>query len=335
MLAYAKIRFDLKDLLFIQARIYNSLLVNNWFVILALFFRTLSIRTGLALLWLISLLPYSVLMFCGRRLGGLMRLLISKRRKIAEINLTACFPDLDKAAIHKLVKQHFHALGMAFMEMGICWWWSDDRLRPLLHLDGFEHIENAHNEGKGVILLSAHFTDLEIGGRLLALKHKLHAVYRKHQTPYFEAFIKNRRALYTNGIIEKNNIRAMLKSLKNKQTVWYAPDQNFSGKNSILADFFGQPAPSNAATARLAKMTGAAVIPFVQFRREDGKGYNLKILPALENFPVGDDLVDANRINALFEQLIIQQPSHYYWVHRRFKNLPDQQADIYQLDKER
>lgn len=294
-----------------------------------MFFRTLSIRFGLALLWLVSFLPYPVLMFIGRRLGDVMRPLITKRRKVAQINLQLCFPELDENAIKALVKEHFQALGMAFMEMGMCWWWSDKRLQPFMHLQGFENLENALAQGKGVILLSAHFTTLEMGGRLLALEHKVDAVYRKHTTPYFEAFIKSRRANYAKDIIEKNNIRAMLKSLKKNRTVWYAPDQNFSGKNSVLSNFFNQAAPSNAATARLAKMSGAQVVPFVQYRRDDGKGYDLRILPALMDFPCNDDIQDADRINKIFEHFVIEQPSHYYWVHKKFKRRPEGLVDVY------
>lgn len=262
-----------------------------------------------------------------------MRLLVPGRRKIARINLELCFPDKSDSEINNLLIQHFRALGMAFMELGICWWWSDEKLNSLMNIEGIENIEKYQEEGNGIILLSAHFTTLEIGGRLLALRHKVDAVYRKHQTPYVEKFIKNKRAKYSNTVIEKNNIRGMIKSLRKNQTVWYAPDQNFSGKNSVLAHFFKQPAPSNAATARLAKMTSAPVVPFVQYRRKDGKGYNLRVLPAIKDFPSGDDIADANRINEIFEEFITLQPSHYYWVHRRFKNLPENMPDIYQTDK--
>lgn len=265
----------------------------------------------------------------GQILGSLFFLFARKRRKIAEINLKICFPEDSDIEISQKLKQHFKALGMAFMELSICWWWSDKRLQKIVHIEGLEHIQTGFKHGQGIILLSAHFTTLEIGGRLLALKQKVNAVYRKHRTDYFEAFVKSKRSKYSKQTIEKTNIRAMIKALKKNDIVWYAPDQNFSEKNSVLAQFFDHPAPTNPATARLAKLTGAQVIPFTQYRREDGFGYNLKLFPALADFPTDDDLADANRTNQVFMNIIRLQVSDYYWVHRRFKRLPDEYKNVY------
>ena len=265
----------------------------------------------------------------GQFLGSVFYLFARKRRKIAKINLEICFPEDSETQTSQKLQQHFKALGMAFMELAICWWWPDKRLQTIVNINGLEHIQTGFERGKGIILLSAHFTTLEIGGRLLALEQKVNAVYRKHRTAYFEAFVKSKRSKYSKQTIEKTNIRAMIKALKKNDIVWYAPDQSFSEKNSVLAQFFNYPAPTNPATARLAKLTGAVVIPFTQYRREDGSGYDLKIFPALENFPINDDLTDANRTNQVFMDFIRKQPSHYYWVHRRFKRLPDEYKNVY------
>jgi len=268
----------------------------------------------------------------GSFFGQIMYFLSPHRRNVAEVNLKLCFPDDDDQQIKSKLKKHFKALGMAVTELSMCWWWSDKRLAKLCDLKGLEHLSKAQAEGKGVILLSSHFTTLEIGGRLLALQQKVNPVYRKHKTPFVEEFVKNKRAKYTDSTIDKYNTRGMLKCLKKNGILWYAPDQNFSKKGAVLADFFGNPAPSNPATARLAKMTGAVVVPFVQYRRQDRKGYKLRIMPPLTNFPSGDELKDANRINHIFEQFIRKQPSHYYWVHRRFKRVPGR-TDVYENQK--
>jgi len=296
---------------------------------LSQFFRNLFARIGVSALWIVSFLPYSFLMKLGDVLGIILYHLISKRRKVAIVNLKLCFPELSPAEVINLSKEHFKAMGKAIFELSICWFWSDKRLKPLFHISGSEHLKSALSEGKGVILLSAHFTTLEIGGRLISYEKKIDAVYRKHKSSFLEKFVKSKRKSYTNQTIQKTNIREMLKSLKKNHIVWYAPDQNFTGKNSVLTDFFKQPAPSNPGTVRMAKITDAKIVPYVQYRRSDGQGYDCKILPALSNFPSSNDLDDLNRINKIFEEFILEQPSHYYWLHKRFKNLPTEYKDVY------
>ncbi len=293
------------------------------------FLRNSTARLGVSILWILSFLPYSTLMALGKYFGFILYYLAGKRRKVAAINIALCLSDLNPDARKKILKQHFSAMGKAIFELAICWFWSEKRIRPLFHITGAENLHSALKKENGVILLSAHFTTLEMGGRLIAFEKKVDAVYRKHKSSFLEKFVKSKRANYTEQTIVKTNIREMLKRLKKNHIVWYAPDQNFTRKNFVLSTFFNQPAPSNPGTARLAKMTGASVVPFVQYRRSDGKGYDLEILPELESFPSGEDLHDVNRINRVFETLILKQPSHYYWLHKRFKNLPSVFKDVY------
>ena len=301
----------------------------TWIKFLSQIIRNSSARLGVSILWILSFLPYSALMALGNFFGFILYYLAVKRRKIAAVNISLCLSDLSPDSRKKILQEHFSAMGKAIFELAICWFWSENRIQALFHLSGAENLRTALKQEKGVILLSAHFTTLEIGGRLLAFEQKVDAVYRKHKSDFLEKFVKSKRAKYTKQTIIKTNIREMLKRLKKNNIVWYAPDQNFTRKNFVLSTFFNQPAPSNPGTARLAKMTGARVIPFVQYRRADGKGYDLELLPELENFPSGDDLQDVNQINRLFEELILKQPSHYYWLHKRFKNLPPEYDDVY------
>ncbi len=298
-------------------------------IILTQFLRNTGARLGVSTLWVLSFLPYKALMALGSFLGSILYYLASKRRKIAAINIALCLSDLSPESRERILKEHFSAMGKAILELSICWFWNEERVKPLVNISGLENLHSALKKEKGVILLSAHFTTLEIGGRLIAFEQKVDAVYRKHKSTFLENFVKSKRAKYTKQTIVKTNIREMLKRLKKNNIVWYAPDQNFTRKNYVLSTFFNQPAPSNPGTARLAKMTGASVVPFVQYRRKDGTGYDLEILPELENFPSGNDLEDVNRINRVFENLVLKQPSHYYWLHKRFKNLPAEFDDVY------
>jgi KDO2-lipid IV(A) lauroyltransferase len=124
-------------------------------------------------------------------------------------------------------------------------------------------------------------------------------------------------------------VRGLLRQLKNNQAVWYAPDQNYSGKQSVFAPFFGIAAATTSATARLAAASGAAVVPFFQERLPGTRGYRLVLEPALEDFPGDDPAADTARVNAVIEEHVRRAPAQYLWVHRRFKTRPAGEAPVY------
>jgi len=96
-----------------------------------------------------------------------------------------------------------------------------------------------------------------------------------------------------------------------------------------MVPFFGIPAATNTATSRLARMTGAAVLPYFPERLPDGTGYRMVIQPALENFPTDDPIADAQRFNAILEAQIRRVPDQYLWLHRRFKGLSADYPNYY------
>ncbi len=277
---------------------------------------------GLGLLWCLTRLPYAWQTGIGRLLGATFRLFASNRKHIARVNFSLCFPELSEQERQKLLADHFASLGIAIMEIAMSWWATEKQLEKLVTIDGLQHLQDALMRGKGVILLSAHFTTLEIGGRLLALHAPFHVMYRKHKNPVIERVMKNARTRNFDKAIPRKDLRAMLQSLKQNIPVWYAPDQDYGAKHSIFAPFFGIQAASITASSRIARMSGAAIVPFFQTRLPDNKGYQLTLYPALEDFPGEDIEQDTRRINQLIEAQIRLQPEQYLWVHRRFKTRP-------------
>lgn len=281
----------------------------------------------LGLLWFVSrFLPFRFACSVGRLIGRLIHRFSPRRRHIASVNLRICFPKLSEAERARLLHEHFESLGIGMLMIGFAWWASDEKLQPLVEIEGLEHLRDSLARGRGVILLSAHFTDLEITGRMLSLYQPIAVMYRPHENPVIEwAFNRNRRLRFE-AAIPRNDIRQVVRTLKRNLPVWYAPDQSFKGRNSTLAPFFGEPAGTNTATSRLAKISGSAVILFSGCRKADGSGYRLVIHAPLEAFPGEDVQQDAARVNGLIEQAIGYAPAQYLWIHRRFKKrkvLPD------------
>jgi KDO2-lipid IV(A) lauroyltransferase len=284
---------------------------------------------SLGLLRLVVLLPWGGMMAIGRSLGRLLWRLIPRRVRIADINLRLCFPKLSADQRSDLVRRHFESLGMGVMDLALAWWASDRRIWSLVEVHGRGHLEAAFREGRGVILLTAHCTSMEISGRVLKDLAPVLPLYRPHRNPAIEQAMIHNRERHVEQVIPRGDVRLMVKTLKANKGVWFAPDQNFGHKNSLFSPFFGVRAATNTATSRFAAMTGARVVPFVVLRCEDRPGYHLYIEPALAEFPGPDLQQDTDRINAVFEQWIRRAPAQYLWSHRRFKDRPPGESSFY------
>lgn len=276
---------------------------------------------GIGLLRVVVLLPYPWIMAIGRLVGRMIRLWSGERERFADINLQLCYPDMDRARRAALIRANFASMGMGLMEVAIAWWWPRDRVeRLLVEVEGEENLP-APDTSAGTILLSAHFTSLEMAGRYLVSRMPIYAMYRPNENPVIQAMLERERSRRTLGIISRNDVRGMIRALRTGGRVWFTPDQNFGGKGLVFADFLGVPAATNPATSRFARLTGARVVPFVLLRVRGG--YRMVVEPALADFPGDDPVADAQRINDIFSRWTEMAPEQYNWIHRRFKTRPD------------
>jgi KDO2-lipid IV(A) lauroyltransferase len=265
----------------------------------------------------------------GRVIGRLAHRIGAERRAIARRNIELCFPELSPDERNELALQHFESLGISLMEMALGRWASDEKLSAMTTIVGAEHIQQTLDDGYGVILLSAHFTTIEISGRVFSLHcPPFDAVYRRFRSDFTTEILASGREVSARRVIEKNDIKSMVRSLREGIAVWYAPDQSYHLKQSALLPFFGVPAMTNTATGTLAKLGKAKAIPFFPRRLPEG-GYELLILPPLEGVPSGDAQEDTMKFTSALEKQIRRCPEQYYWVHRKFKNRPEPLPDVY------
>lgn len=286
---------------------------------------------GLGLLWLLTQLPYPVLVRLGRVLGGWMGRLAGSRRRIVRRNLELCFPAMPAEARERLLRENFASTGIAFFEMAMSWWWPAARLRRLAHIEGLEHLQQAQAEGQGVILMALHFTTLEIGAALLGQVHTIDGMYREHKNPLFDYIQRRGRERHNLDAtaIEREDVRAMLKVLRAGRAIWYAPDQDYGAKQSLFVPLFGITAATVTATTKFARLGRAKVLPFTQERLADGSGYRLVVHPPLADFPGESEEADCIRINQWIEQEVSRLPEQYLWAHRRFKSRPEGEPKLY------
>ncbi len=274
---------------------------------------------GIAIVRAVNLLPLRAQMFIGRATGRLAFLFSRRDRRVADINVGLCLPGLDTSQRRALLKRHFESLGCALYETGLVWWASDARLRRLIRFDGVEHLQAALAQGRGALMLSAHFTTLEMGARGLTLLGPTSIMYLTPGNELIAELSRRGRARHTVQAISSDQIRDLLQNLKNKLPVWYAPDQRFTDRNSELVPFFGHPASSNVATSRLAKISRAPVLPYFPARRADNRGYVIRIHPPLDQFPSDDPIADTRRFHELIEAQVRQYPEQYLWAYKRFR----------------
>jgi len=277
---------------------------------------------GIGIMAGLARLPWPLQRGLGRSLGALLRFAWRSRREIAARNLALCFPEQDAAARARLLRAHFAALGIGVFEFARAWWGSVAPLRRGLVVEGLEHYQAARADGRGVIVVSGHFTTLEVCGRLLCGAVPLAGMYRPHAQPALEWAVLRGRLRYATAMFSREALRPALRHLKDGGALWFAPDQDTRRGDSVFVPFFGRPASSLTSTHQLARLSGAAVLAFAHERRADG-GYTLRLTPAFVDFPSSDAVTDTARVMAAIEAMARAAPAQYLWIHRRFKRQPD------------
>lgn len=285
----------------------------------------------LCLMWLLHWLPLPLLAILGRVLGWVLYWLVAERRHVTLKNLELCFPSLSPAQRTAMAKAHLALFGRSFLELGLWWWASPERILRLVRLEG-EEILAAHlagNPGKPVILLVPHFVGIDAGAMRLMLEHGVVAIYTHQKDRVFEDAMNGGRQRFGNCdlISRQESTRKALRAMKAGRFFHYSPDMDFGPKESVFVPFFGVPAATVTSLPRLAKLTSATVIPFVT--RMDGSGYVATVGQPWADFPGVDDASDARRMNAFIEDEIRKSPEQYYWLHKRFKTRPDGEAKFY------
>jgi KDO2-lipid IV(A) lauroyltransferase len=285
--------------------------------------------SGLGLLRVVAWLPFPWIVSLGGVLGKLLRVLSTGFVRTARRNLELCFPELSPAERERLLERHFASLGIALLEIPLAWWSPPARIARMVRIEGAEHLRTALTGGRGVILLTAHFTPMEMAGRALASVAPVRFLYRPTKNEVVAYALKRFRCAHGGQGIPKDDIRAFITALKNNECVWYAPDQSYRKKGAQMVPLFGIPAATNTLTSRLAGMTGAAVLPYFLQRLPGTQGYRAIIHPPLENFPSDCPVTDTTRFNRMIEAQVRRAPEQYLWIHRRFKGLSEDYPDYY------
>jgi KDO2-lipid IV(A) lauroyltransferase len=285
-------------------------------------------RLALAILRGLGHAPLFVARSLGAVVGEMFYFISAERRNVALVNLRLCFPGMDEGARRRLARAHFRRFAQALLDRGLIWWGSPEKIRRTVRWVGMEHYEQAARE-RPVILLAPHFVGLDAGGILATLTWRLVSVYSRQKNRVFDAAVLAGRSRFNDPVLlsRQDGIRGALRGLQERLPFYYLPDMDFGPRDAIFVPFFGVPAATVTATARLAKLAGAAIVPCVTRMTRDG--YEARLYPAWDDFPGEDVEVATRRITAFIEERILEMPAQYLWTHKRFKTRPPGEARYY------
>ena len=285
---------------------------------------------GLGVLFLLVQLPYPVLYRLGVWLGRTSMRFLKRRVSITRRNLQLCFPDLTPEQIEARIVSNFESLGMGLLETGMAWFWSDARVKRWFDVSGLHNLKKAQEKNQGVLVIGVHFMSLELGGRAMGLCQPMMAMYRPHNNKAME-FVQTWGRMRSNkAMLDRKDLRGMVHALKKGEAVWFAPDQDYGPRGSVFAPLFAvDEAATTSGTYMLARLAKPALITVVLVRKPAGKGYDLVIQPALQDYPIDDELAAAAYMNRVIETEIMRAPDQYLWLHRRFKTRPAGTPSLY------
>jgi len=260
------------------------------------------------------------------RVFGFLSLLLwpwlSGRRRIAAINLDLCFPELSVVERRQLLRANQRATVMGAFELLRAWYAPSQSLAGMARIEGLPHLHAALDAGQGVLLFTGHFTCTELAGRLLseAIGRPVGGVVRHNNSACLEQVLQQAREQVFKPVLEKKDVRGLLRALQGGAVLVYSADQNFTYQNAFV-DFFGIQAATLTSTPELARRGNARVLPFWFHREADG-GYCLRIESAWPGWIDGGPEQAAAIYMGALEQVVRQHPEQYLWVHKRFKTRP-------------
>jgi Kdo2-lipid IVA lauroyltransferase/acyltransferase len=285
--------------------------------------------------WLVVQLPYRWLMRIGKFFGGMSYYFPSYSKKILFANLNLCFPELSNEEKKSLAHKNFQSAGMTMLEVLLAWFASDRKICHLLKVHNPQRLSQ-HEEGRLAIL--PHFHTLSIVARIYSLNvveggRMTSTVFRPHRKAVINKFNEGFYKKVFNKAIPSTSMKAMVRSLREKDILLFLPDIDPGKKLGIFSIFFGVQARTVSGVGKLASLGKAKVMPMYFLRRDDLSGYDLHPCELLDNYPSGDEQADTDSMNACFEKIIRKHPEQYLWQYKRFTRRPEGEKPRYPSKK--
>ncbi len=282
-----------------------------------------------AMLWSASKLPYRAMLGLGNGLGWLISRFNTKNKRIILRNLKLCFPALTATAREQLATRCWQAHTIAAFETAMAWWGAKSRLRTLLQVKGEHHLQAALDNRQGVMLITAHFTCLELQGVFVSLLTQYSSTAKHLRNPVADYLVNQARCRYLQTTLFPENLKEVYQRLRQGEVISFLLDQDYGAKGSVFAPFFNIPTATTNAMPRIAKMTNSIVIPTFFYRLPQGQGYQLEFQAPLKNYTENTPLENATLFNQAVEKVVKRYPEQYGWTYKRFATRPAGEKSLY------
>jgi KDO2-lipid IV(A) lauroyltransferase len=290
--------------------------IKNW----GLFFAVVLLR-------LLHYLPYFLKFSLFNTLGAIAAKIDSKNRRILLKNLELCFPEKSVEEREALMKACMQSHALAVMESAIAFWGTQHYLQKRVDIVGKEHLDKALLENRGIMLITGHFTTLELQGRIMSTLVDYASTAKHLKNPAADYILNQARRRYLSKTFFPEDLKKVYQALQQGAVIGFLLDQDYGTKGSVFAPFFGVPTATTTTIARIVQNTNSIAIPCFVFREKHR--YCLEFYPPFENYPSDDPLKDATEFNALVERCARRYPEQYGWTYKRFSTRPEGTAPRY------
>lgn len=288
-------------------------------------------RAMLALMWLLHWLPLPILGRIGKAVGSLLFVLLRHRRHIALTNLRLCLPHLSDQERLNIGRAHFQGYARSVLERGMLWWASPERLKKLIRI--VPAVPTSAAAARPTIFLCPHFVCLEVARVAITMAGSACSMYTAQHNRVFNEALRKGRLRFTpderNLIARQAGIKPIIRAMRDGRPFLMLPDMDFGLRESVFVPFFGMPAATLTAPARLTMATNGQVIPVVTRFLPNYEGWQVIFYPPWDDYPGTDIEAATARMNAFIEARVLEAPSEYFWSHKRFKTRPEGMAGVY------
>ena len=282
---------------------------------------------GTGFLYVLTLLPIQIQLFLGGQLGSILLFISPQRKYITQINLQLCFPNKTQIELEKMVKEVFKDIGKGLIETGIAWWKSDRFIDKLINKKS--NFEQLDSNNEGCLILLKHSTHAELDIRIISRILRVGGMYKTQTNKVMNYLMIKARNKYLIGTVTNRQTRRGLKWLRNGLKFLYAADQDYGRKGSEFVPFFGIQAATITLPSDLFKK-GTRVYFFNVIR------VNSSYEITLDEFSQNTDKDGfLNEMNNFYQKAILEAPTQYFWMHRRFKTRPEGEEGFYPRWKRR